>query len=264
MTGAARSTIGGAAAGEVAIAVTSSNGQAVPPRAIEASTRTPDPRDPSPGEWQLRLHRAGEAATRALATLRIWYFPPRHEFPYGFESPRTYLRKFRAPILRTRPGTCAVALWSCLGMLVALLLLALIDAFATAPAGWHVLLAFNGATAVLLFNTPESHASQPWNMIVGQQIAAITAVVITSIFGDAVVWLQGPLAVAAATLLMHATGSVNPPGGALALFYVTSPAVRANGWQILVSALIGSALQVAVAMLLLNAVRHHRYPEHYF
>lgn len=244
---------------------------ALAPSDIEAGGRTDVHQHPdsTPRSFAAHLRTAQlaitSAAACAIAALLATYAPPTRELTCGgFETPEEYVRKFRAPICRGRPSNLAFACWSSMAIFVALLLLGLIDAFATSQHGWHVLLAFNGATAVLLFCTPEAVASQPSNMLVGQQLAAVTAIVVTKIFGEAVVWLQGPLAVAITALLMHLTGCVNPPGGALALFYVTSPATRANGWLIMLSALIGAALQVAVAILLLNVVRARRYPQHYW
>jgi CBS domain-containing membrane protein len=74
-----------------------------------------------------------------------------------------------------------------------------------------------GGTALILIALPESPQSQPWPVVVGIFLSALSA--------EAVIWLCPaplplwglPLCVAVATLLMAATRSIHAPGGAVAL-----------------------------------------------
>ncbi len=92
-----------------------------------------------------------------------------------------------------------------------------------------------GATAVLLYATPEAPLSQPRNVIGGQTLSAIVGAVISQLFAlndrftnslasgqdntiatsdswPSLVPLSGAFAVGVATLVMQLTGTVHPPG----------------------------------------------------
>lgn len=76
------------------------------------------------------------------------------------------------------------------------------------------LLAPLGASAVLVFMTPNSPLAQPWSVLVGSAMAVLAG----ELAGLAapMPWAAG-LAVALAVLLMSAARALHPPGGAVAL-----------------------------------------------
>lgn len=104
-----------------------------------------------------------------------------------------------------------------------------------------------GATAVLLYATPEAPLSQPRNVIGGQTLSAIVGAVISQLFAlndkftdslasgqdntiatseswPSLVPLSGAFAVGVATLVMQLTGTVHPPGTSfLVLFPLEKP-----------------------------------------
>ena len=79
-------------------------------------------------------------------------------------------------------------------------------------------------------------------------------------------WLAPGLAVAAAIVLMHATRTLHPPGGATALIAVIgSPEIHALGfWYVLVPATLGPLILLVMALLINNLPRSRRYPEIWF
>jgi CBS-domain-containing membrane protein len=70
------------------------------------------------------------------------------------------------------------------------------------------------------------------------------------------------VAVAGAIALMHATGTLHPPGGATALIAVTGgPKLLALGYlYALIPVLSGALVMLAVALVAVNAVPSRRYP----
>ncbi|MFZ4641098.1 MAG: HPP family protein [Nodosilinea sp.] len=72
-----------------------------------------------------------------------------------------------------------------------------------------------GATAVLVFAVPDSPLAQPRNVIGGNCIGAIVAIVLVHYFGS-LPWVMA-VAVATAIKLMQLTRTLHPPGGAVAL-----------------------------------------------
>ncbi len=114
--------------------------------------------------------------------------------------------------------------------------------------GAYILIAPIGASAVLAFAVPSSPLAQPWSIIGGNCISAVTGALIA----HAVPWMgvAGALAVASAILVMTLTRSLHPPGGACALVVVLAfhehPGLL-NG--MLVSLAINSVVLAAVAVV---------------
>lgn len=79
-----------------------------------------------------------------------------------------------------------------------------------------------GATALLVFALPASPQAQPWPVLVGSILAALTGVACSVWVPD--IALAGALAVGVSILLMFATRSLHPPAGAMALYAVLSGA----------------------------------------
>lgn len=116
-----------------------------------------------------------------------------------------------------------------------------------------------GATAVLVFGVPESPLAQPRNVIGGNCIGAMVAILAVHFFGTAP-WVMA-LAVATAIKLMQLTKTLHPPGGAVALVGV----MGAASWQFLITPVfIGSVLIVLTTALFNNLVSGRQYPRHWF
>ncbi len=90
----------------------------------------------------------------------------------------------------------------------------------------------------------------------GYLISAVVAVIVFAVLGCT--WYSTALAVFAAIVLMVLTDTVHPPGGATALFGVTS---GASASYIIVPVLAGAAILVIVAYATTRAYDHYRKKE---
>lgn len=96
---------------------------------------------------------------------------------------------------------------------------------------------------MLLFAAPASPLAQPWSIVGGNTVAALTGV--ARAIADPL--LAAPAAAALAIVAMFTLRCLHPPGGAIALAAVLGgPAVRAAGFHF---ALVPVALNSAVLML---------------
>ncbi|KAI2004563.1 ABC transporter ATP-binding protein arb1 [Ophidiomyces ophidiicola] len=124
-----------------------------------------------------------------------------------------------------------------------------------------------GAAAVLEYCAIESPLAQPRNAIFGQFFSALVGICIVKLFElnpnhEKLYWVAGPLACAAATLIMIVTKTVHPPAGATGLLAVVDPTTRRMGWFLLPVVLLCSVLILVVALLVNNVQR--QFPMHWW
>lgn len=125
--------------------------------------------------------------------------------------------------------------------------------------GHELLIGSFGATAVLLYGTPDSPLAQPRNVIGGHVLSALSGCLMVHIAGS------GPLALAGAVglsiVMMHFTHTTHPPGGATALI-----AAHANATWLFVfmPVLVGAVILVIIAVITNNMVNHRHYPNHWW
>lgn len=116
-----------------------------------------------------------------------------------------------------------------------------------------------GASSVLLFAAPNSPLAQPWSAIVGNTVAALTAIVVCGLVADPL--LAVPLSVALAIVVMALFRATHPPGGAVAMTVALS--AESIGPMGLAFALLpvatGTAILVGVAAVYARATGR-RYP----
>lgn len=144
-----------------------------------------------------------------------------------------------------------VAVGAFLGILVAALLCR------AASMLWGVtpwLMAPLGASAVLVFAMPASPIAQPWPVLVGNTLSTLFGVLCASLVSD--VALAGALAVSVAILVMFATRSLHPPGGAAALLAVIGGATP----QFALFPVASSSLLLLIAGTIYNRMTRHDYP----
>src|SRR3546814_15548608 len=72
-----------------------------------------------------------------------------------------------------------------------------------------------GASAVLVFCVPASPLAQPWPVVGGNLLSAMTGLTAGHVLGDP--WLAASAGVGAAIAVMSLTRCLHPPGGACAL-----------------------------------------------
>lgn len=141
-------------------------------------------------------------------------------------------------------------LFACAGAAIGICLTGIITALATGH-GAHVplLAAPLGASTVLVFVLPASPISQPWPIIAGNTISALSGIAVMQVIHDPV--LASGLAVGLAIALMSLTRSLHPPGGGMALTTVVGgSSIAASGFAFaLVPVCLNSILLVALAWM---------------
>lgn len=126
---------------------------------------------------------------------------------------------------------------------------------------WYI--APMGASSVLLFAVPSSPLAQPWNMLIGNTIAAIVGVVCSTWIPDLTCAFS--LAVGLTIFLMMTSDSLHPPSGAVAITAVLGgEAVHRLGFNFVIyPVLLNSVLLLAFALCFNRLIgRHYPYPKH--
>lgn len=131
---------------------------------------------------------------------------------------------------------------------------------------WWLLGGFNawyiapmGASSVLLFAVPSSPLAQPWNVVIGNTVAAIIGVSCALLIQDATIAFS--CAVALSIFLMMLTDALHPPSGAVAMTAVLGgDAVHHLGYAfVFYPVLLNSMLLLVMAIFYNRAVGRH-YP----
>ena len=128
----------------------------------------------------------------------------------------------------------------------------------------HILFTSLGATAVLIFVTPHSALSQPWNIVCGHVFSALVGYWALLYIPD--ITLASSLAVGGAIVVMYLTRSLHPPGAATALFIVLS----GQAGQSFNIALIFEVLSFNLVVILIigvifnNLFYWRRYPAYFY
>ena len=195
----------------------------------------------------------------------------------------SYFRKLRGapdaeppPLLRGMPWSQVALTW--VGCALTLLLLSRANEAVKALSDdrLSVLLGSYGALLTLLFSAHNSPVVQPRNVIGGSVLSASIAVAFGAAAGGAgganfalldgapllPHWAAIVLAPATAIAAMAKLGLTHPPGGAIALIFVTAkPEITEMGWlYVLVPVLSGSAVCCCVAAVINNLSSHRQYP----
>ncbi|EMC96986.1 hypothetical protein BAUCODRAFT_121514 [Baudoinia panamericana UAMH 10762] len=125
------------------------------------------------------------------------------------------------------------------------------------------LIASLGASAILDYNTMRSPLAQPRNTLIGHTLSAIIGVAISklfqlnpSLFAD-YSWVAAAIACAISSVVMSATNTVHPPGGATAILASVDAPVVLMGWFFVPLVMVGSLLMLGVACLLNNTIRQY-------
>ncbi len=125
--------------------------------------------------------------------------------------------------------------------------------------GLPLLIAPMGASAVLLFAVPASPLAQPWPIIGGNTISALSGIAWMKLIGDPA--LAAGLAVATAIAMMSLARCLHPPGGAVALTTVIGgPAVVGAGWSFALMPVAANCLLLVGVGWLFNAAVRGNYP----
>jgi len=163
-------------------------------------------------------------------------------------------------VTESTPLSVGERLRSTLAAFFAILAVGYISSRFVQGAGLLVLVTSMGASAILLFVTPNSPLTQPWPLVGGHLIPAAIGVACAQAIPDP--WVASAVAVALAILAMHFTHCLHPPGGAVALVAVLGgDAILAEGYGFVLAPVGLNVLMMLAAALVINNLRPgHRYP----
>lgn len=152
------------------------------------------------------------------------------------------------------PVSAAERLRASVGALVGIMLTGLISRLALGgDAGFPLLIAPMGASAVLLFAAPSSPLAQPWSILGGNLVSAALGVTCALTIDDPV--LAASTAISVSIALMLLLNCLHPPSGAVALTAVLGgSAIHDVGyWFVASPVALNSVLLLASAYVFNNA-----------
>lgn len=154
---------------------------------------------------------------------------------------------------------------SCIFSFIGISLLGLLDSyytstFTTGGVECIILIGAFGASAVIVFDCPESPLAQPRNVIGGFFVASIIGVLISTI--NTFLWLKAALAVSLSIMAMRLLSVVHPPGGAATLIVATSK-LSALRFHFVGLVLGGAVIFVLLGIILNNLIKNRKYPLSY-
>ncbi|MFQ6332284.1 HPP family protein [Methylophilus sp. 3sh_L] len=130
-------------------------------------------------------------------------------------------------------------------------------------ANWHTavfLIAPMGASAVILFCLPSSPLAQPWALLAGNTVAALSGVCFALWLPDSPI-LAAALAMLSAISLMFALRCLHPPSGAVALTAVLGgEAIRQLGFGFIWWPVLANSLLLVIMAWVYHRLTGYRYP----
>ena len=176
-----------------------------------------------------------------------------------------YFSKMKGGAKIPPAGSLPEILWSWTGAAIGIGLCAYLSSQYFEPRDLSLLIGSFGASAVLIYAAIKSPLAQPRNLVGGHVLSGIAGVACCKLFGDTV-WLAAAMSVSIAIVVMLATRTLHPPGGATALIAVIGGAkVRNLGFlYAFIPAGAGAMILLVVALVVNNFSKNRRYPEYWF
>ncbi len=149
---------------------------------------------------------------------------------------------------------------STLGAIVGIVLISFISFHLTGASGSALIVPSMGASAVLVFAVPHGKLSQPWSLIAGHLVSAITGVACYQLIAQP--FIAAGVAVGLAIGVMHLLNCIHPPGGATALAAVIGgPAIHDLGYSYVVSPILLNVSIIFIVAIMFNSLfPWRRYP----
>lgn len=123
---------------------------------------------------------------------------------------------------------------------------------------WYI--APMGASSVLLFAVPASPLAQPWNLVVGNTLAALLGVTCALFIPNLTQAFS--LAVALSIILMMSTDSLHPPSGAVAITAVLGgSAVHDLGYYFVLFPVLLNSILLLIIAIVFNRLVGKSYPQ---
>lgn len=118
------------------------------------------------------------------------------------------------------------------------------------------------ASVTLLYATPHSPMTQPWNLVGGHLVSALAGLLCSLLIPEPA--LATGAAVGSAILLMQFLNCLHPPGAATALMMVlTTSQFHHMGWQeAMCIVAINAGITLALALVINNLLPGRHYPMH--
>jgi CBS-domain-containing membrane protein len=170
---------------------------------------------------------------------------------------RSFFASFRPHPLQTSP---AEKLRSGLAGGIAILLLTLALQYLPQTMFPMLIVVSMAASATLLYATPHSPLSQPWNLVGGHVVSALAGLACSALIHDPV--LAAGAAVGLAITLMQFLSCLHPPSAATALMMVLgSSQFHVMQWQWALSIVaINAGISLLLALTINNLLPGRRYP----
>ena len=175
-----------------------------------------------------------------------------------------YLAKMKGGA-KSPPGVgVSELIWSWFGSALGIGICGYLSAQYFEPRDLTLLIGSFGASAVLVYGAIKSPLAQPRNLIGGHVVSGLTGVACYHLFGH-IVWLAAAMAVSLAIVVMLATKTLHPPGGATALIAVIGGTKIHNlGFlYALIPAGTGAVILLVIALLVNNLSKSRKYPEYW-
>lgn len=155
-------------------------------------------------------------------------------------------------------------IWSGIGSFIGIFICAYLTFKYFLPMDLTLIMASFGASAVLIYAAIKSPLAQPRNLIGGHMLSAFVGVTVYKFVGYDMA-LASALAVSLAIMLMHATKTLHPPGGATALWAVIgTPLIHKLGYLfIFIPAGLGAVVLLFIAIFVNNLSGNRKYPEYW-
>ena len=152
-------------------------------------------------------------------------------------------------------------LWAFMGSFLGIGLIGYIHSQYLSPHDNLFLIGSFGASSVLIYGIIHSPFSQPRNLIGGHVISALIGVTMGKIFPE-VLWFSAALSVSLSIVLMQATKTLHPPGGATALIAtIGSEKIKSLGYLYVLSPVFtGVVILLLVAVIFNNLSPGRHYP----
>jgi CBS-domain-containing membrane protein len=166
---------------------------------------------------------------------------------------------------KSPPGVGAgELLWSWLGSVIGIGLCGFLSSRYFESRDLTLLIGSFGASAVLVYGAIKSPLAQPRNLIGGHILSGLVGVASYQMFGGTV-WIAAALAVSLAIVVMLATKTLHPPGGATALIAVIGgQKIHSLGFlYAFLPAGAGAIVLLLVALIVNNLSKNRKYPEYW-
>ena len=177
---------------------------------------------------------------------------------------REYIGKMKGGA-KSPPGVGVTELvWSWIGSVIGIGLCGYLSSRYFEPRDLTLLIGSFGASAVLVYGAIKSPLAQPRNLLGGHVLSGLVGVACWQMFGGTA-WLAAALAVSFAIVVMLATKTLHPPGGATALIAVVGgQKIHDLGFlYAFVPAGAGALVLLIVAITINNLSRNRKYPEYW-